>query len=52
LHPADLTHKEWDVVIKNNCLVHGFVVDAKAKHITVARRPGERLPKALCAVVM
>ncbi|OJD31466.1 membrane attack complex component perforin [Diplodia corticola] len=45
LHPADLTHKEWDVVVKNNYLVHGYVVDIKAKTITVARRPAFRIKR-------
>ncbi|KAI2470629.1 hypothetical protein F4781DRAFT_170839 [Annulohypoxylon bovei var. microspora] len=39
IHPADMTEKEWEVVVKNNILTHAYRIDTTAKSAVVARRP-------------
>ncbi|KAI1443904.1 hypothetical protein F5Y02DRAFT_409289 [Annulohypoxylon stygium] len=39
IHPADMTEKEWEVVVKNNILTHAYRIDTTARSTVVARRP-------------
>ncbi|OTB01854.1 hypothetical protein M426DRAFT_323087 [Hypoxylon sp. CI-4A] len=39
IHPADMTEKEWEVVVKNNILTHAYRIDTSAHSAVVARRP-------------
>ena len=44
-HPADMTEREWDVVVKNNILTNGHVVDPSG--ITyIARHAGAEHSRA------
>ncbi|KAI1772353.1 hypothetical protein F4818DRAFT_425689 [Hypoxylon cercidicola] len=39
IHPADMTEKEWEVVVKNNILTHAYRIDTTARSTVVARQP-------------
>ncbi|KAI8963971.1 hypothetical protein F5Y11DRAFT_346038 [Daldinia sp. FL1419] len=38
-HPADMTEKEWEVVVKNDILTHAYRIDTNAR--SAVRRPAE-----------
>ncbi|KAH6614605.1 hypothetical protein B0J18DRAFT_485708 [Chaetomium sp. MPI-SDFR-AT-0129] len=43
IHPADMTAKEWGVVIKNNSLTHGFYIDLPRGKFHRVRRAAFKL---------
>ncbi|KAK4148994.1 hypothetical protein C8A00DRAFT_19271, partial [Chaetomidium leptoderma] len=44
-HPADMTEKEWGIVVENNTLMHAYRIDFSTNTTSVARRPAFQLKR-------